>query len=50
MISLEGHKLNYVVRFGFKTSDNIDKYKALLAGLGISKEMQVKRLVVNSNS
>lgn len=35
---------------GFKTSNNAVKYEVLLAGLMLSKKMQVKILVINSDS
>ncbi|XP_022853497.1 uncharacterized protein LOC111374967 [Olea europaea var. sylvestris] len=41
LISLEGHKLNSTVRFGFKATNNIAEYEALLAGLRLAREMQV---------
>lgn len=50
MVGLEGHKLNYAVRFGFKTSKNAFAYEALLPIFRLSEEMQVKRLEVNSYS
>ncbi|XP_022880778.1 uncharacterized protein LOC111398055 [Olea europaea var. sylvestris] len=48
--SLEGHKLNCTVRFSFKASNNAAEYEALLAGLRLAKEVQVKRLLVSSDS
>lgn len=48
--SPEGHRLNCAIRFGFKASNNVIKYEALLAGLRLVKEMQVRRLLVNSDS
>ncbi|XP_022889049.1 uncharacterized protein LOC111404482 [Olea europaea var. sylvestris] len=50
LISPEGHKLNSTVRFGFKATNNVAEYEALLAGLRLTKEMQVKRLLISSNS
>lgn len=50
LVSLEGHKLHCVVRFGFKAFNNIAKYKAFLAGLRLAKDVQVKRLLINSDS
>lgn len=38
------------MRFGFKASKNLAKYEVLLVGLKLSIEMQVRKLVVNSNS
>lgn len=48
--SPEGHKLNCVVQFNFKTSNNAAEYEALLAGLRLAKEMQLKNLAVRSDS
>lgn len=39
LISPKGHKLNCVVRFGFKATNNMAEYEALLAGLRLVKEM-----------
>ncbi|XP_022856263.1 uncharacterized protein LOC111377401 [Olea europaea var. sylvestris] len=50
LISPEGHKLNSVVRFGFKATNNVAEYEALLAGLRLAREMQVKRLLISSDS
>ncbi|XP_022849846.1 uncharacterized protein LOC111371929 [Olea europaea var. sylvestris] len=50
LISPEGHKLNSGVRFGFKATNNVAKYEALLAGLRLAKEMKAKRLLINSDS
>lgn len=50
MISLESHKLDYVVKLGFKASNNVDEYEVLLAGLKLAKEMEVQRLVINRDS
>ncbi|XP_022874263.1 uncharacterized protein LOC111393096 [Olea europaea var. sylvestris] len=48
--STEGHELNYAVRFGFKASNNAIEYEALLAGLRLAREIQVRRLVASSDS
>ncbi|XP_022886895.1 uncharacterized protein LOC111402791 [Olea europaea var. sylvestris] len=50
LVSPEGHKLNSTVRFGFKATNNAAKYEALLVGLRLAREMQVRRLRINSNS
>lgn len=47
LISLEGHKLNCAMSFGFKATNNVVEYKALLAGLRLAKEMQV---ITNNDS
>ncbi|XP_022854960.1 uncharacterized protein LOC111376241 [Olea europaea var. sylvestris] len=48
--SPKGHKLNCAVRFDFKVSNNAVEYEALIAGLRLAKEMQVKRLLANRDS
>lgn len=50
LVSLKEHKLNCAMRFDFKASNNVVEYEALLASLRLSKEMQVRKLVVNSDS
>ncbi|XP_022875567.1 uncharacterized protein LOC111394008 [Olea europaea var. sylvestris] len=50
LVNPEGHKLNLVMRFEFKATNNAAEYKALLAGLRLAKEMQVRRLHINSDS
>ncbi|XP_022846413.1 uncharacterized protein LOC111369168 [Olea europaea var. sylvestris] len=50
LINPEGHKLNSTMRFGFKATNNVEEYEALLAGLRLAKEMQVKRLFISSDS
>ncbi|XP_022877018.1 uncharacterized protein LOC111395264 [Olea europaea var. sylvestris] len=50
LVSPEGHKLNSTVRFGFKAANNAVEYEALIAGPRLAKEMQVKRLRINSDS
>ena len=41
LIGLEGHKIHYAVRFGFKASNNEAEYEALIAGLRFVCELQV---------
>ncbi|XP_022856950.1 uncharacterized protein LOC111378017 [Olea europaea var. sylvestris] len=50
LISPKGHKLNSTMRFGFKATNNVTEYEALLAGLRLAKEMQVKRLLISNDS
>lgn len=50
LISPEGHKLNCAVRFGFKATNNMAEYEALIARLRLAKEMQVRRLTIQSDS
>ncbi|CAI9765389.1 unnamed protein product [Fraxinus pennsylvanica] len=47
---LEGHKLNCAVRLGFKASNNMAEYEALMAGLRLAKELQMKRFIIISDS
>ncbi|XP_022894074.1 uncharacterized protein LOC111408560 [Olea europaea var. sylvestris] len=44
LISPEGHKLTSAVRFGFKATNNVAEYEALLAGLRLATEMQIPRI------
>ena len=39
LISLEGHKIHYAVRFGFKASNNKAEYEALIAGFRLANEL-----------
>ncbi|XP_022886722.1 uncharacterized protein LOC111402573 [Olea europaea var. sylvestris] len=48
--SPEGHLLNCAVRFSFGASNNAAEYEALLAGLRLAKEMQVRKLLASSDS
>ncbi|XP_022859516.1 uncharacterized protein LOC111380239 [Olea europaea var. sylvestris] len=48
--SPEGHLLNCAVRFGFRASNNVAEYEALLAGLRLAKEIHVKKLLASSDS
>ncbi|XP_022895224.1 uncharacterized protein LOC111409403 [Olea europaea var. sylvestris] len=48
--SPEGHLLNCAVRFGFRASNKVAEYEALLAGLRLAKEMQVRKLLASSDS
>ncbi|XP_022859445.1 uncharacterized protein LOC111380183 [Olea europaea var. sylvestris] len=48
--SPKGNKLNCTVRFGFKPWNNAAEYEALLEGLRLGNEMQVKRLLVSNDS
>lgn len=49
LVSPEGHKLNCAVRFGFKATNNVGEYEALLSSLRLVKKMQMRRLVINNN-
>ncbi|XP_022847633.1 uncharacterized protein LOC111370170 [Olea europaea var. sylvestris] len=48
--SPEGPLLNCAVRFGFRASNNAAEYEALLAGLRLAKEIQVRKLLASSDS
>ena len=50
LISLEGHQMNYALRFRFKASNNKAKYEALTAGLELAKEMRVESLDIFNDS
>ncbi|KAM2941963.1 hypothetical protein COP2_031133 [Malus domestica] len=42
--------LEQAITLGFKTSNNKSKYEALLAGLQMAKDLEVKKLVIHFNS
>lgn len=50
LVSTKGHKLNCTVRFKFKASNNAAKYELLLTDLRLAKDIQMKRLLINSDS
>ncbi|XP_022891987.1 uncharacterized protein LOC111406852 [Olea europaea var. sylvestris] len=50
LVSPEGHKLNSAVRFRFTATNNAAEYGAFFASLKLAKEMQVRRLRINSDS
>ena len=50
LVSPEGHRVHYALRFGFKASNNETEYKALIAGLKLAKEMKVECLEIYSDS
>ena len=50
LISPKGHKIHYAIRFGFKASNNMAKYKALIAGLCFARELQVYNVKIFSDS
>ena len=49
LTNIDGVVIKYVIRFGFKASNNQTKYEALIAGLKIVKD-NVKCLRVFTNS
>ncbi|GJQ95750.1 reverse transcriptase domain-containing protein [Tanacetum coccineum] len=46
LISPQGKEHTYALRFEFETTNNEAEYEALLAGLRISEEMEIKSLVI----
>ncbi|GKC87713.1 reverse transcriptase domain-containing protein, partial [Tanacetum coccineum] len=46
LVNPEGKEYTYALRFEFKTTNNEAKYKALIAGLRIAKEMQIQELAI----
>ena len=50
LMNPEGLKVNYALRFGFKASNNEAEYKALIAGLNLAQELNIKNLKVYNDS
>ena len=50
LINLEGHKIHCALCFEFKASNNEAKYKALIAGLHLAKELQARNIQIYSDS
>ncbi|GJU99498.1 reverse transcriptase domain-containing protein [Tanacetum coccineum] len=46
LVNPEGKEYTYALRFEFETTNNEAKYKALIAGLRIAKEMQIQELAI----
>ncbi|CAL9011262.1 unnamed protein product [Prunus brigantina] len=46
----DGSKLEYALRFSFRTSNNEAEYEALLAGLRLAKSMSAKQIRIHKNS
>nr|GEY16349.1 hypothetical protein [Tanacetum cinerariifolium] len=46
VVSPEGKEYTYALRFAFETTNNEVEYKALLAGLCIGKEMEIRELLI----
>ncbi|CAL8174574.1 unnamed protein product [Prunus armeniaca] len=46
----DGGKVEYALRFNFRTSNNEAKYEALLAGLRLAKSMSAKQISIHSDS
>ena len=50
LISPEGHEIHCSICFGFKASNNEAEYEALIAGLGLAHELQVRNVKIFSDS
>ena len=50
VINPEGHKIYCAIRFEFKASNNKAKYKTLIAGLCLARELQVRNVKIFSDS
>ncbi|GAV80620.1 RVT_3 domain-containing protein [Cephalotus follicularis] len=50
LISPDGWTLEYVLRFGFKATNNEAEWEALITGLTITKHLEVKKIEVSSDS
>ena len=50
LISLEGYKIHCVIRFGFKASNNKAEYEALIVGLHLAHELQVRNVKIFNDS
>ncbi|XP_034218890.1 uncharacterized protein LOC117630254 [Prunus dulcis] len=46
----DGQKIEYALRFDFRTSNNEAEYEALLAGLRLAKSMNAKQIRIHSDS
>ncbi|GKE17601.1 reverse transcriptase domain-containing protein [Tanacetum coccineum] len=46
VVSPEGKEYTYALRFEFETTNNEAEYEALLAGLRIAKEMEIRELII----
>ncbi|XP_052203102.1 uncharacterized protein LOC127808572 [Diospyros lotus] len=50
LVSPEGHKIPYALRFRFGPTNNEAEYEALLAGLHLAREVKAERLKIFSDS
>ena len=50
LISFEGHKIHCAICFGFKVLNNEAEYEALIAGLRLACELQVRNVKIFSDS
>ncbi|GKE16126.1 reverse transcriptase domain-containing protein [Tanacetum coccineum] len=46
VVNQEGKEYTYALRFEFKTTNNEAEYEALLEGLRIAKEMEIRELII----
>ncbi|GJR21016.1 reverse transcriptase domain-containing protein [Tanacetum coccineum] len=46
VVSIEGKEYTYTLRFEFETTNNEAEYEALLAGLRIAKEMEIREIII----
>ena len=50
LISPEGHRIHFALRFDFHASNNEAEYEALIVRLKLAKEMKVESLEIYSDS
>lgn len=50
LVTPEGNKLEYTIRFGFKVTNNEAEYDAMLTRLRLTHALEAKRVRVNSYS
>lgn len=50
LTSPKGDKLKYVLQVHFATSNNVEKYKALIHGLRLAKELGIRRILCYGDS
>ncbi|GAV69039.1 RVT_3 domain-containing protein [Cephalotus follicularis] len=50
LTSPDGWTLEYALRFGFKTTNNEAEWEALIAGLTITKHLEVQKVEASSDS
>ena len=50
LISLEGHKIHCAIHFGFKVLNNEARNEALITGLSLARELQVRNVKIFSDS
>ena len=48
--SLNGDKIEQSIRCGFRATNNEAEYEALVAGLGLAKEMRIRQIKMLSDS